>query len=151
MPIPDWEARWRAVSAPGICMKILIVDSDHHYTKVLTSILTAEGFQVASVGSGTKAIHAMLAAAPSLVILASGLIEEDPFASAWDCFALSAWIRHTLSSANVSMIVHSADRSDTFIARVRESGVPLIRKNPDDFTELLTAVRCSVIGQTEAA
>ena len=59
----------KVVVAPGVAPRILLVDDDPDFVEITTRVLSKEGYDVKSVGSGTEALRAMRAQRPDLVLL----------------------------------------------------------------------------------
>jgi formate transporter len=54
---------------PGVAPKILVVDDDPDFVEITNMILTKEGYRVTSAADGAKALQAMKAERPDLVLL----------------------------------------------------------------------------------
>ncbi len=54
---------------PGVAPSILVVDDDPDFVEITSMILTKEGFRVTSAANGEKALQAMKADQPDLVLL----------------------------------------------------------------------------------
>jgi formate transporter len=59
----------RAVVKPGAAPRILLVDDDPDFVEITTRILSKEGYDVKSVGTGAEGLRAMRAQPPDLVLL----------------------------------------------------------------------------------
>jgi len=59
----------KVVAEPGVARRILLVDDDPDFVEITSRILSKEGYDVKSVGTGAEAIRAMRAEPPDLVLL----------------------------------------------------------------------------------
>lgn len=126
---------------------ILVIDSDTASRTFLCQKLIDAGFQVQSAISGTNAIHSMLEDPPALLIVDSALVEEDPFASAWDAFGLLNWMKHMLPEHRIPMILHSAEVTAAIQARAQATGIFAVVPK-DQSTDWATLIQQALTSQT---
>jgi DNA-binding NtrC family response regulator len=132
----DWnQVAWDEQDAVGMELtgRILIVDDDPHFLRVLARILSGENFLVTSAGGACDALELVKSAQVDLVI--SDLRMPD-----CDGLSFLEALRH--DGNNVPVIILTAyGEVDTYLAAMN-AGVNEYLNKPIQSDELLRIVRC---------
>jgi DNA-binding response OmpR family regulator len=114
--------------------RILIVDDDPEMGKMVSLVLTAEGFEPRVVRSGTDAIEAVLAVRPDLVLL-------DATMPGLDGYGVARMLKADPATATIPIIMISAHASRGARVDGLESGAEDYLTKPVDTAELLLKMR----------
>src|SRR5437868_12305941 len=102
--------------------KILIVEDEVITLTMVTQALQSQGYQVFSAHNGTEAMQTFRTVDPDLMIVDLGLIDEDPFASAWDGFGILGWLKRNTPDKPIPVIIHTASNSPAHVTRAKAGG-----------------------------
>lgn len=126
MPIPDGLARNNK--------KILIVDDDHDALNELSSVLTAEGFEVDLAFSGFEAGKKVYVSKPDLILL-------DFMMPGMDGFGVCSILKQDKETAFIPIIAVTALNGGDEVERIKKSGVKVYFSKPLDLARLIKAVK----------
>jgi DNA-binding response OmpR family regulator len=113
---------------------ILAVDDTHKSLKLLTDILTAEGYQVRPADSGELAIASVAASPPDLILL-------DIFMPGMNGFEVLRWLKAQEASRNIPVVfLSAATETKQRVEGLKLGAVDFITK-PFQTEELLARVQ----------
>ena len=130
--------------------KILVVEDNVVVLKGLHRRLLEEGFRVAPAQNSTEAIRQVYEFRPHLIILDLSLIDNDPFSSLLDGFALLGWLRRTIPNLKIPVILHTVSHSPKLEAEAFEAGIFAVCPKSARLDYLLHLVR-QALGMADAA
>src|SRR5262245_23111990 len=130
--------------------RILVVEDNPVVLRLLKKRLVWEGFNVASSTGSTTAIRLVYEFQPELMVLDLSLIDDDPFYSLIDGLALLAWLRRTIPTLDIPVILYTIDNSPKLVETAREAGVYAICRKVGPLDNLVATIR-HAFGDAEAA
>ena len=105
--------------------KILLVDDDAVFTRGMSTILEADGFEVLTAEDGASTVNALQNEKPNLILLDIHFppdLEHEERLS-WDAFAIMDWLRCAGGAVNNAPVIllTAADQID-YVNRARQAG-----------------------------
>lgn len=122
--------------------KVLVVDDDPVFQKVISHKLKASGFAVINAIDGAEAITAMREEQPDAVLLDVNFPPDIPngVSVPWDGFKLMHWIRFVEGRGGIPMFIMTSDDIKQHEAKAVEGGAKGIFHKPLDQKRLLSMV-----------
>jgi len=121
--------------------RILAVDDNEVILCVLSSGLTAAGYQVITATDGAEAFHKVLHEKPDLILL--DLMLPPDIASSgntWDGFVIMDWLQKMSEARNTPVIVITGGEPEDFRDRCFEAGALAYFQKPIEMPDLLANV-----------
>lgn len=122
--------------------KVLVVDDDPLFQKVISQKLKANGYSVVNALDGSEAIAAMREQQPDVVVLDVNFPPDisNGVSVPWDGFKLMHWIRFVEGRGGVPMFIITSDDIGQYAAQAKASGAKGIFHKPVDQSRLVSEV-----------
>jgi CheY-like chemotaxis protein len=122
--------------------KVLVVDDDPLFQKVISQKLKANGYSVLNALDGAEAITAMREEQPDAVLLDVNFPPDirNGVSVPWDGFKLMDWIRFIEGRAGIPMFIMTSDDIQQHEAKAKAGGAKGIFHKPLDQSRLLSEV-----------
>jgi adenylate cyclase len=140
------------MAIPG-ARRILVVDDDRVILKMLSTFLTANGFQVITAADGSEAASSVAKEKPDLILL-DLLFPPDAMnvgGALQDGFYIIQWLRRMGHAETIPIIIISADHSEKDRQRVLDAGAVAFFPKPIDRNALLAAIHTTLGTKTPDA
>jgi CheY-like chemotaxis protein len=134
----------------GTGRRILVVEDNPLVLRLLDRRLKQEGYSVATASGSTSAIRLVYNFKPELMVLDLSLIDDDPFTSLLDGLALLSWLRRTIPTLEIPVILHTVEDSPTLEQSARAAGVYAVCRKVGTLDHLVTTIR-QAFGHSAAA
>ncbi len=122
---------------PANEVKVLVVEDDPYFTRILQKRLSAEGYQVTTAGDGRAGMHAIVQQEPDLVISDWMMPEVDGLEL---CQSVKTGLRE--AAPYFILLTAKGEMSDKLLAL--ETGADDYLVKPCDQVELLARVRAGI-------
>jgi CheY-like chemotaxis protein len=122
--------------------KVLVVDDDPLFQKVISRKLKANGYSVINALDGAEAITAMREEQPDAVLLDINFPPDIPngVSVPWDGFKLMDWIRFIEGRGGIPMFIMTSDDIKQYEAKATAGGAKGIFHKPLDQSLLVSMV-----------
>jgi CheY-like chemotaxis protein len=122
--------------------KVLVVDDDPLFQKIISQKLKANGYSVANALDGAEAITAMREQQPDAILLDVNFPPDIPngVSVPWDGFKLMHWIRFVEGRGGIPMFIMTSDDIQQHEAKATAGGAKGIFHKPVDQGRLVSMV-----------
>jgi CheY-like chemotaxis protein len=122
--------------------KVLVVDDDPLFQKVISQKLKASGYSVINAIDGAEAIAAMREQQPDAVLLDVNFPPDIPngVSVPWDGFKLMHWIRFVEGRSGIPMFIMTSDDIKQHESKATAGGAKGIFHKPVDQMRLVSMV-----------
>jgi CheY-like chemotaxis protein len=122
--------------------KVLVVDDDPLFQKIISQKLKANGYLVVNALDGSEAIAAMREQQPDAVLLDVNFPPDIPngVSVPWDGFKLMHWIRFIEGRGGIPMFIMTSDDVSRYEAQAKAGGAKGIYHKPIDQSRLVSEV-----------
>jgi CheY-like chemotaxis protein len=122
--------------------KVLVVDDDPLFQKIISQKLKASGYSVVNALDGAEAIAAMREQQPDAILLDVNFPPDisNGVSVPWDGFKLMHWIRFIEGRGGIPMFIMTSDDIQEHAAKATAGGAKGIFHKPVDQSRLVSEV-----------